>query len=49
MKKTNIGEMCHIGPVEIVKNLFCGNMEESILMVTSKKVDVLVPLDSLDG
>lgn len=40
---------CHTGPVEVVKNLFCGSQAESLQMVSSIQVDILVPLDSLDG
>ena len=34
---------CHIGPVEVYKNVFVGSMQESIKMVR-RGVDVLVPL-----
>lgn len=41
---------CHNGPVEVIPNLFCGSLEESIQMVSPPfLVDVLVPLDSLDA
>lgn len=39
---------CHTGPVEIIKNLFCGNMEEALGMVSSIRVDTLIPLYSID-
>ena len=40
---------CHEGPVEVIPNLYCGSMNESILMASPPvQVDVLVPLDSLD-
>lgn len=41
---------CHIGPVEVIKNLFCGSMTESLTMAADPvRVDVLIPLDSLDA
>ena len=40
---------CHVGPVEVIQNLFCGSMDESIEMVTSARVNTLVPLESLSA
>ena len=42
-------QLCHTGPVEVIDNLFCGSMREADAMVTSNRVDTLVPLESLDA
>lgn len=41
---------CHNGPIEVIPDLFCGSLEESMRMVSPPfLVDVLVPLDSLNA
>lgn len=40
---------CHSGPVEVVKNLFCGGEDEAPAMASKIQVDVLVPLLHLDA
>ncbi|RFZ76109.1 hypothetical protein DS742_25380 [Lacrimispora amygdalina] len=40
---------CHIGPVEVSKNLFCGSEAESFAMAEAPiQVDTLVPLNDLN-
>jgi len=51
-KNTNrfIAPPCHIGPVEVIKNLFCGSEDEALVMVKAPiKVDTLIPLHDLDA
>jgi hypothetical protein len=41
---------CHNGPVEIVKNLFCGGEGEALAMVSAPiRVDTLIPLNRMDA
>ena len=42
-------QICHSGPVEVIDNLLCGSMREVDAMITSNRVDTLVPLESLDA
>lgn len=42
-------QLCHVGPVEVIQNLFCGSLDESIEMVASARVNTLVPLESLSA
>lgn len=42
-KLVKMARPCHIGPVEVYKNVFVGNMQESVKMAR-RGVDVLVPL-----
>lgn len=42
--------LCHVGPVEVIKNLFCGSVDEAFDMASAQiRVDTLVPLHSLDA
>ena len=39
---------CHAGPVEVIPNLYCGSLKESLVMASEEiRVDTLIPLDSL--
>ena len=41
---------CHSGPIEIIKNLFCGSEDEALVMAKEPiKVDTLIPLNDLDA
>lgn len=41
---------CHCGPVEVIRNLFCGSALEALDMVCAPIwVDTLVPLNDLDA
>lgn len=41
---------CHSGPVEIMKNLFCGSEVESFAMAAQpNRVDTLIPLYAMDA
>jgi len=41
---------CHFGPVEVIKNLFCGSEDEALAMASAPiRVDTLIPLYSLDA
>ena len=42
-------QICHSGPVEVIDNLLCGSMREVDAMITSNRIDTLVPLESLDA
>jgi len=49
-KKTYFSEpSCHIGPVEVIENLFCGSEYEALTMAVPIQVDTLIPLNSLDA
>lgn len=40
---------CHIGPVEVIHNLFCGSAGEALEMASDPiRVDTLIPLNDLD-
>lgn len=42
--------VCHTGPVEVTKNLFCGSEKEALVMaVPPIQVDILAPLNDLDA
>lgn len=41
---------CHVGPVEVIKNFFCGSMDEALDMASGRiRVDTLIPLDALEA
>jgi len=44
------GPSCHIGPVEVIENLFCGSEDEALAMASASiRVDTLIPLYVLDA
>jgi len=44
------GPSCHIGPVEVIENLFCGSEAEALAMESASiRVDTLIPLYVLDA
>lgn len=45
-----IGIPCHVGPVEVIRNLFCGSSDEALDMASERiRVDTLIPLNDLDA
>ena len=50
LKKIRKTPPCHSGPIEVIKNLFCGSEKESLDMASAAiGAEVLIPLDRLEA